>query len=201
MSIAASCKLRAALLPLLGAACLVGSAGIARAASTFLYEGDLVHPACVHALVMHEVDRAPVTLSVSLRGCAQSLRSRIPFRFDGPVATFTNPELLGGGSFGYRPLRRLDNGIHVLAIRRTTPAGQVETSLAAVDFAERPVLSSGLVTRVQVLELLGQARLPEAQIKTLRSVGNEVRVEVRAGGETRTLRTVDFTELGKARRR
>jgi len=51
--------------------------------------------------------------------------------------------LLGGGSFGYRVLSRLDNGIFGLAIRRVLPDGSERVSLAAVEIVQRPMILNG----------------------------------------------------------
>jgi len=69
-----SIPLRASLV-LLAALLWAALAREADAREPFLYAGQPVHPACVHALAMHQGDRMPVTTAVSLEGCAASERS------------------------------------------------------------------------------------------------------------------------------
>ncbi len=72
-------------LALLHACAIVAVAGAAQAKEAFLYNGEPIHPGCVHALAMQQGDAVPVTTAVSLEGCASSERfdasspSRIPW--------------------------------------------------------------------------------------------------------------------------
>lgn len=184
-------------------ASLVGvtlAAGGARAEFRLRYGNEPVHPACVHALAMEQRDAVPVTTAVSLEGCSASTRSKSPVRFDGDFAVFEDESLLGGGSFGYRELTQLENGIIGLIIRRTTPDGEEQVSLAAVEIVERPLLRQGRVVQVKMLELLGEIWIPGMQSLSFRSVGNLVHFDAGTGRD-KVERTFDFTELGKLRRR
>jgi hypothetical protein len=137
---------------------------------------------------------------VSLEGCSASARSRSPVRFDGDFAVFEDESLLGSGAFAYRELTQLENDIIGLIIRRTTPDGQEQVSLAAVEIVERPMLRQGRVVQVQMLELLGEIWIPDMQSLSFRSVGNLVHFDAGTGRD-KVERTVDFTELGKLRKR
>jgi len=185
---------------LLTVAALVAAAGTAHARPNFLYSGEPVHPGCVHALVMQQGDSVPVTTAVSLEGCASSQRARAKIRYvSDDLATIEDDELLGGGSFGYRVLNQLDNGIFGLAILRTLPDGEERVSLAAVKMVERPMIRHGNIVRLQMIELLGELWIPDMEVMSFRSVGNRVHFTAGQGPE-RVERDVDFTRLGKLRK-
>jgi hypothetical protein len=175
--------------------------GGAWAGSELLFKGKPVHPACVYALVTQaEGDRLPVTLAVSLAGCASSARGALPVSEQDQAATITDEVLIGSGSFGYRALSRLDNGIFALAIRRIYADGKREVSLAAVELVESPMIRSGMVIQVPTIELLGLLPLPDSQFKSFRRAGNRVQVKVGTGPNAID-RVVDLSELGKARKK
>ena len=186
-------------LVLLGASLIAVIAGEARAQSRFLYGGEPVHPACVHALTMHQGDATPVTVAVSLEGCATSERSKSKVRYEGEVALFEDEALLGAGSFGYRELTQLDNGIFGLAIRRFLPGGEERVSLAAVKIVERPMIRHGRIVRLQLIELLGELWIPAMEMLSFRSMGNIVHFSAGVGRE-KVERHVDFTRLGRMRK-
>ena len=169
------------------------------AGAQFLYAGEPVHPACVHALAMHQGDAVPVTTAVSLEGCASSQRSKAKVRYKGEVAMFEDEALLGGGSFGYRELTQLDNGIFGLGIRRVLPGGEERVSLAAVKLVERSMIRHGQVIRSQQIELLGELWIPDMQMLSFRSMGNIVHFTAGVG-QKRIERRVDFTRLGRRRK-
>jgi len=177
----------------------VASAGIAHADEDFSYGGEPIHPACIHALTMHQGDRAPVTTAVSLEGCASSARSKPKVHYEpGDLAVIEDDELLGGGTFGYRVINQLDNGIFGLIVRRVLPDGQERVSLAAVEIVVRPMIRQGKIVRVRQIELLGELWLPGMELTSFRSMGN--RVHFAAGtGPNRIERDVDFTRLGNLR--
>ena len=178
---------------------IASMAGQAGAQSRFLYGSEPVHPACVHALAMHQGDAVPVTTAVSLEGCASSKRSRNKLQFEGEITFFEDEALLGGGSFGYRELAQLENGIFGLAIRRVLPDGKKRVSLAAVKIVERPMIRRGKTIQVQQIELLGEVWIPDMELLSFRSVGNIV--HFRAGvGRSKVERRVDFTRLGRMRK-
>ncbi len=177
----------------------VAVANQADASEPFLYKGEPVHPACVHALVMQHGDAVPVTTAVSLEGCSASERSRSRVQYKGEIASFENEALMGAGSFGYRELVQLDNGIFALGIRRFLPDGKERVSLAAVKIVERPMLRSGMVVNVQLLELLGEVWIRDMQMASFRSVGNVVHFSAGVGRD-RIDRTVDLTRIGKMRK-
>jgi hypothetical protein len=183
----------------LAALAIAGVASEAQAQSPFSFGGKPVHPACIHALAMHQGDAVPVTTAVSLEGCASSERSRNKVRHEGEVALFENEALLGGGSFGYRELTQLDNGIFGLAIRRVLPDGEERVSLAAVKMVERPMIRQGRVAQMQLIELLGEIWIPGMQMLSFRSMGNIVHFSAGAG-RNKVERRVDFTRLGKMRK-
>lgn len=187
-------------LALLYACAIVAVAGGAQAREPFAYGGQPIHPGCVHALAMQQGDTVPVTTAVSLEGCASSERSKAQVRYEaGDLAVIEDDALLGGGSFGYRVLNQLDNGIFGLAIRRVLPDGEERVSLAAVEFVERPMMSHGSIVRLQLMEILGELWIPGMELTSFRSMGNRVHFVAGVGPE-RVERDVDFTRLGKMRK-
>jgi hypothetical protein len=191
-------RARRSLLPILVSA-LVLVASDASARSRFLYAGEPVHPACVHALAMHQGDSVPVTTAVSLEGCASSDRTRSKVRYEGEITIFEDEELLGGGSFGYREITQLDNGIFGLVIRRVLPDGEERVSLAAIKMIERPMIRHGTIVRLQQIELLGELWIPGMELLSFRSMGNVVHFTAGVGRE-KVERNVDFTRLGRMRK-
>jgi hypothetical protein len=186
-------------LALLHACALVAAAGGAQAEEKFVYAGEPIHPGCIHALAMQQGDSVPVTTAVSLEGCASSERSRAKVHYEADdLAVIEDDELLGGGSFGYRVLNQLDNGIFGLAIRRVLPNGEERVSLAAVEIVERPMIRHGNIVRLQLVELLGELWIPDMELTSFRSVGNRVHF-VAGKGDERIERDVDFTRLGRMR--
>ena len=186
-------------LALLGALAVAGVASQAHAQSRFLYGREPVHPACVHAVAMHQDDALPVATAVSLKGCATSDRSKSKIRFEGEITIFEDDAILGGGSFGYLELSQLDNGIFGLAIRRVLPDGKERVSLAAVKLVERAMMRHGQIVRGPQIELLGEIWIPSMQIVSFRSMGNIV--HFRAGvGPDMVEREFDFTRLGRMRK-
>jgi len=185
-------------LALVGAWVVVGAPGEAREQLGSLYGGRPVHPACVHALAMQQGDAVPVTTAVSLEGCAASKRSKAEVQRDGDVFSFEDDAVLGGGSFGYRELTRLQNGIFGLVIRRTLPDGDERVSLAAVQLVARPMILDGKIIHLDQLELLGEIWIPDMQMLSFRAVGNTVSFTSGAGPD-RVERTVDFTRIGRMR--
>jgi len=112
---------------------------------------------------------------------------------------FEDEALLASGSFGYRELTQLQNGIIGLAIRRTFPDREERVSLAAVKIVERPMIRRGEVVQLHMLELLGELWIPDMQLLSFRSVGNLVHF-VSGEGPDKIDRFVDFTRLGKLRK-
>jgi hypothetical protein len=174
-------------------------AGEARAGTPFTYGDQPIHPACVHAVAMQEGDAFPVTTAVSLEGCANSERSRTPVRYEKDLIAFDDETVLGSGSFGYRVITQLDNGIYGLAIRRVYPDGQERVSLAAVKIVTRPMMLHGKIVNLQMLENLGELWVPGMELVSFRSVGNKVHF-IAGVGPDRVERDVDFTRLGKMRK-
>jgi hypothetical protein len=171
----------------------------AHAQAQFLYAGEPVHPACVHALAMQQADAVPVTTAVSLEGCASSGRSKSKVQYEGQLAFFEDDAVLGGGSFGYNRLTQLDNGIFGLAIRRILPDGEERVSLAAVKIVERPMIRHGQIVKLQQLELLGELWIPGMDLLSFRSMGNVVHFTAGVGRD-RVERDFDFTRLGRMRK-
>ena len=167
-------------------------------AGAFIDGANAIHPACVQALVMSEADSVPVTTAVSLEGCGRSRRSQSKILHDGERLLFEDPAILGEGSFGYRHLSTLDNGIFILGIVRIAPDGSERISLAAVDIAARPTLRQGEVVQRKVLEMVGEVWLPDIQVASLRVSGNVVSFSAGVGRD-RVERTVDLSRIGKAR--
>jgi hypothetical protein len=184
---------------LLGAFLIAMVADDARAQSRFLYGGNPVHPACVHALAMHQGDAVPVTTAVSLEGCATSERSKSEVRYEGEVVLFEDEALLGAGSFGYRELTQLDNGFFGLVIRRILPDGKERVSLAAITIVERPMIRHGQIVRLKLIELLGELWIPDMEMWSFRSMGNVVHFTAGMGRD-KVERNVDFTRLGRMRK-
>lgn len=186
------------LLPALCALALALVAGRAGAQTAFLYGGEPVHPGCVHAIAMPQGERVPVVTAVSLEGCMASERANSAIRWEDDVALIEDEALLGGGSFGYREIARLDNGIIGLAIHRVPPEGEEQVSLAAVELVERPMIRHGKLVRLTQLELLGEVWIPGMDVLSLRAVGNVVHFTAGTGPD-RVERHIDFTRLGRLR--
>ncbi len=184
------------LIPVLAIAVVAGQA---YAQAPLLYGGQPVHPACIHALAMQQGDAVPLTTAVSLEGCSSSTRSRSKVRYEGELAVFEDNDLLGGGSFGYRELTQLDNGIFGLAIRRVLPDGEERVSLAAVKIVERPMIRNSRIVHFQQIELLGEIWIPDMQVLSFRSMGNIVQFSAGVG-LGRVERKFDFTRLGRMRK-
>lgn len=180
-----------------GAVALIGSEAGAQAG--FEYAGAPVHPGCIHALAMHQGDRAPVTTAVSLEGCASSSRSKGKVRYERDLLVIDDEELLGGGSFGYRVLNRLDNGIFGLAIRRVRPDGEERVSLAAVQLVPRAMVRNEGLVNLMLAELLGELWVPDMELSSFRSNGNAVHF-VSGVGPDRVERNVDLSRLGRQRK-
>lgn len=171
----------------------------ARPPNPFSYGGEPVHPACIHALTMHQGDVVPVTTAVSLEGCSASERTRSKAHYQGEINIFEDDTLLGGGSFGYREIAQLENGIYGLAILRVLPDGEERVSLAAVALVARPMMREGRIVTLQILELLGELWIPGMETLTFRSVGNSIHFVAGVGPE-KVERDVDFTRLGRLRK-
>jgi hypothetical protein len=172
----------------------------AAAASPFLFSGEPVHPGCVHALAMQPGDVVPVTTSVSLTGCASSARSKARLQFDKEIIYIEDGNLTGDGSFGYRHIKTLDNGLFIIGIRRIDADGAKHISLAAMAIRKRPMLQrGGLVGDRLVLEMVGEVRIPDMRMTSLRVLGN--RVHYSAGeGATRVDESIDLSRIGRALR-
>jgi len=181
----------------MGAFVLVASA--ADAEEAFMYADRPIHPGCIHALAMHQGDAVPVTTAVSLAGCATSERSKSEVRYEGDLAVIKDEDLLGGGSFGYRVINQLDNGIFGLAVRRVLPDGEERVSLAAVQLVGRHMIRHGSTVRLMLVELLGEMWIPDMQLLSFQSIGNKVHF-VSGVGPDRVERTIDFTRIGKQRK-
>lgn len=182
---------------------VLGVAPAARAAEGFVFADAPIHPGCVHAVTMRSGDRIPVVTAVSLEGCAASERTRArPQRdpTDRDLLFFQDEILLGEGSFGYRVLARLENGVYVLGIRRTDGTGVVRASLAAVDLVERPGLRDGQVVQQMVLETIGEVWLQNIEATGLRAAGNIVQY-TDGVGPSRVERTIDLSRITRARRK
>jgi hypothetical protein len=171
----------------------------ADAEEAFTYADRPIHPGCIHALAMHQGDAVPVTTAVSLAGCATSERSKSAVHYEGDLAVIEDEALLGGGSFGYRVINQLDNGIFGLAIRRVLPDGKERVSLAAVQLVGRPMIRHGSNVRLMLVELLGEMWVPDIQFLSFRSVGNKVHF-VSGVGPERVERMIDFTRIGRQRK-
>jgi hypothetical protein len=185
------------LLLAMGTFVLVASA--ADAEEPFTYADRPIHPGCIHALTMHQGDAVPVTTAVSLVGCATSERSKSEVRYEGDLAVIEDEALLGGGSFGYRVINQLDNGIFGLATRRILPDGEERVSLAAVQLVARPMIRYGSLVPLMMVELLGEMWIPDMQLVSFKSVGNKVHF-VSGVGPERVERTIDFTRIGRQRK-
>jgi hypothetical protein len=185
---------------LLHTCAILAPAVSAQAKDAFVYSGEPIHPGCVHAIAMQQGDAFPVTTAVSLEGCASSERSRAEVHYESDdLAVIEDDALLGGGSFGYRVLSQLDNGIFGLAIRRVLPDGSERVSLAAVEIVRRPMIRHGHIVQLQQMELLGELWVPDMELTSFRSVGNRVHF-VSGVGPDRVERDVDFTRLGNLRK-
>jgi hypothetical protein len=175
------------------------AASAAHAVGAFSYADRPIHPGCIHALAMEQGDSVPVTTAVSLEGCATSKRSRGEVRYEGDLAVIEDEALLGGGSFGYRVINQLDNGIFGLAIRRRLPNGEERVSLAAVQLVARPMIRHGSTVRLMLIELLGELWIPDMQLSSFQSIGNKVHF-VSGVGVERVERMIDLTRIGKQRK-
>ncbi|MBW2274186.1 MAG: hypothetical protein JRG96_13015 [Deltaproteobacteria bacterium] len=173
---------------------------LSAASEPFIFSGEPVHPGCVHAVAMQPGDVVPVTTSVSLEGCAASERSKAPLKFDKDIIYIEDEKLTGSGSFGYRHLSTLDNGLFVVGIRRVDAEGSVQVSLAAMGIRKRPTLQrGGQVGDRLVLEMVGEVRLPDMRMASLRVLGNRVQYSAGAG-TSRVDGSVDLSRIGRALR-
>ncbi|MBW2386384.1 MAG: hypothetical protein JRG92_22370 [Deltaproteobacteria bacterium] len=172
----------------------------AAAGEPFIHANEPIHPGCVHALAMHAGDVIPVITTVSLEGCRSSARTQAKIQRDGDVLFIEDEILLGEGTFGYRHLASLDNGIFILAIRRTGPEGSLRVSLAAMLKTTQPVLRSGEVGTTPVVETLGEVWLKDTRQASIRAAGNVVHYSVGIGPSRREA-TLDFSRIGKALRK
>ena len=118
---------------------------------------------------------------------------------DGELIKFEDDDILGGGSFGYREMTRLENGIFGLVIHRILPDGEERVSLAALQLVARPMILNGKLVHLDMLELLGEVWLPEMQMLSFRVVGNTTHFTA-GEGPNKVERTVDWTRIGKLRR-
>lgn len=184
---------------LLAGISLVLWTAVASAQEPFEYGGHPIHPGCIQALMMQQGDAIPVTTAVSLEGCAASERTKSEVQHRRDLFWIRDDALLGGGTFGYRVINQLDNGIYGLAIVRDLPDGQQRVSLAAVQLVVRPMIRHGDMVNLMLVELLGELWIPNIQLSSFQSIGNTVHF-VSGVGDKRVERTVDFTRIGKERR-
>lgn len=179
---------------------LLPSAEAMAGGAPFVFGSEPVHPGCVHALVMQEGDRVPVVTAVSLPACASSERSQAPLKFDKEIVYIEDEALTGFPSFGYRHLSTLDNGIFVIGIRRVDAEGKAHVSLAAMTIRKRPTLQrGGGVSDRLILEMVGEVRIPDMRMASLKVQGNVVHYSAGAGA-TRIDRTIDLSRIGRALR-
>jgi hypothetical protein len=172
----------------------------AATADDFLFKGNSVHPACVHALVTNsEDDPLPVPLVVSLAGCMASPRAANKILYEGEAIEFKDEALLGDETFGYRVLSQLTKELFILGMRQTSADGSKKISLAVIDIVKRPMFRNGAVMQVPSLELLALLPLPKSQSMNFRRSGNLVQIKVGSGPNAMN-RTVDLTPLIKARK-
>lgn len=178
---------------------LVASHGTAHAETAFAFDDEPIHPGCIHALAMQDGDTAPVTTSISLRGCKSSIRSRaVPTRNHEGTLSIEDAGLLGPGSFGYRHLSTLQNGIFILGIVRTQPGSEPRMSLAAMELRERPLLVRGEIAEMLLLESIGEVWIDGIEIGSLRTVGNTVHFSAGVG-PSRRQRSIDLSRIKRAR--
>jgi len=169
----------------------------AAAIAPFIDGQVVVHPACVEVLVMKPGQRVAVVRSVNLAGCRETARTESKIQHDGPIVLFKDDGLLGGGSFGYRHLSTLDNGLFILGVRRVSADGTERVSIAAVGLYNRPQLMDGIVVERIVLEMVGEVWIKDLRLASVSTVGNKVRFS--AGiGPTSVDRMVDLSKIGKA---
>ena len=179
---------------------LLLAGGRAAAEAPFVYNDEPIHPGCVQALVMQDGDAVPVTTSISLRGCKASSRSKATITWSGSdLATIEDEALLGGGSFGYRLLSTLKNGIYIVGIIREHPDGTRRHSLAALDVKARPMLVSGQVLDQTMLETVCEIWVKDIEFSSLRTIGNTIHFSAGVG-PSRSQRSVDLTRIKKARK-
>lgn len=184
---------------LTAAASLALAAGVVSAEEAFIYADRPIHPACIQALVMQHGDSTPVTTAVSLEGCASSARSKSEMHNERDLVVIKDETLPGGGTFGYRVINQLTNGIFGLAIIRVLPGGEEEISLAAVQLVVRPMIRHEDTVHLMLVELLGELWIPDVELSSFESIGNKVHF-ISGKGVDRVERTVDFTSIGKQRK-
>ncbi len=184
----------------ISAVLLLAIATGAHAREDFVYDDKPIHPGCIHALVMVQGDRVPVTTSVSLDGCQQSERAKAKVQYRSQdLAVIEDEVLLGGGTFGYRLLNRFDNGVYGVVIQRVEADGTERVSLAAIQVKDRPMVRHGTIVHMRQMELLGEIWIPGMELTSFRSAGNRVHFTAGVGRE-RVDREFDFTRLGKMRK-
>jgi hypothetical protein len=172
-------------------------AGSAAAIDPFIDGAVVVHPACVESLVMKPGETVSVVRSVNLSGCRGTTRTASKVEHREQVVLFEDEVLLGGGSFGYRHLSTLDNGLFILGIRRESPDGIQQVSLAAVGLYERPQLLQGQVVKRMILEMIGEVRIKDIRLASVSTIGNTVRFSAGIGA-SKVDRIVDLSKIGKA---
>jgi hypothetical protein len=178
---------------------LLGAPAFASEVTAFAFNDEPIHPGCVDALVMQDGDAIPVTTAISLRGCKASNRSRAAISRNAEgLVSIEDPELIGGGSFGYRHLSTLKNGIFILGIVRTHADGSTRLSIAAVDLVERPMLLRGQVVQQPQLEMIGEVWIKDIEFASLRTIGNVVHFSAGVG-PSRTQQSIDLSRIERAR--
>jgi hypothetical protein len=183
----------------LAAFCVLASS-VAQANASFSFDDEPIHPGCVHALSMRDGDSHPVTTAISLRGCASSSRSKAPITRgpDGGLS-IEDETHLGKGRFGYQHLSTLKNGIFIVGVLRTTPAGATRTSIAALELVKRPMLLRGEIVDTTLLEMIGEVWIKDIEFGSLRTVGNAVHFSAGVGPGRRQ-QSIDLGRIKNARK-
>ena len=145
------------------------------------FEDKPIHPACIRALAMKKGDILPVTNTVDLEGCMANPLSHATAHVKEESHTIALDEEHGGGSFSYRILGTLDNGIRIVGIGRVAADGSRAISVAAIDLVNEPALRHGNMVDRTMLKLIVERWVHDFTHGQVQVVGNTVRFYVTSG--------------------
>jgi len=156
------------------------------------FEDKPIHPACIRALAMKKGDILPVTNTVDLEGCMANPSSQTAPQVKEGIHTILLDEAQGGGSFSYRILGTLDNGIRIVGIGRVAADGSRAISVAGIDLVVERALRHGEMVKRQFLKLVFDRWVEDFTHGQVQVVGNSVRFVVRSG-TSKVDRVVDLS--------
>jgi len=153
----------------------------------FRYDGDFIHPACVWHMLTDVADVLPCVAAVDVAGCQESNRFSIRRTQDGWLkwkdesgrvhdgwVTWKDESRFGTGSFEYKHLGVLPNGIHVLLTQWSGGGSGIFRDLLFVRAKDSRVYEEGSARNRTLLVCVGQCGLGDRDEGTVRLVGNSV---------------------------